>query len=171
MHRDEPNYIEIIPVITVCPNKKWNYVQKLCYLLVHSISFSFLTGPEPAKEAVLRAKDGVRAYTPHPPRIVPCAPIPDGPPPPYTPTNHIENSPYNPYYTSHSSPPEVRCMGSASENSNPFQFSPQSFGSYQSPEARDDGSTRDSFDSNSSNRNPFHQDDSSRYVFKYVNKM
>jgi len=126
---------------------------------LHEIRY---TGPEPAKEAVLRAKDGVRAYTPHPPRIVPCAPIPDGPPPPYTPTNHIENSPYNPYYTSHSSPPEVRCMGSASENSNLFHFSPQSFGSYQSPEARDDGSTRDSFDSNSSNRNPFHQDDSSR---------
>jgi hypothetical protein len=169
MYTDEPYYNEIIPVITVCPNKKWNYVQKLCYVLVHSISF--LTGPEPAREAVLRARDGVRAYTPHPPRIVPCAPIPDGPPPPYTPTNHIENSPYNPYYTSHSSPPQVHCMGSASENSNPFHFSPQSFGSYRSPEARDDGSTRDSSDSNSSNRNPFHQDDSSRYVFKYVNKM
>jgi len=146
-------------------------VQKLCYLLVHGISFSFLTGQEPAIEAILRAKEGVRAYSRHAPSIVPCAPIPDGPPPPYTPTVHTENSPYNPYYTSHSSSPQVHCVGSASENSNPFHNSPQSFGSYRSPEARDDGSTRDSSDSNSPNRNPFHRDNSNRYVFKYVNKM
>lgn len=140
-------------------------------LLVQSISYSFLTGTEPAKEAVLRAKEGVRTYCRHAPNIVPCAPIPDGPPPPYTPTNHIDNSPYNPFYTSHSSSPHVSCMGSASGNSNPSPFSPQSFGSYRSPEARDDGSTRDSSDSNSSNRNPFHQDGSNRYVYKYVNEM
>jgi hypothetical protein len=62
-------------------------------------------------------------------------------------------------------------MGSASENSNPFHVNPQSFGSYRSPEARDDGSTRNSSDSNPSNRNPFHQDGSNQYVFKYVNEM
>ena len=146
-------------------------MQKLCYLLVHSISFSFLTGTERAKEAVLRAKEGVLAYSRHAQSIVPCAPVHDGPPPPYTPTHHIESSPYNPYYTSHSSSSQVPYMGSASENSNPFLFSPQSFGSYQSPEAKDDGSTRDSSESDLPNRNPFHQDDSNRFVFKYVNKM
>lgn len=124
---------------------------------LHEIRY---TGTEPAKEAVLRAQEGVRAYSRHTPHIVPCAPFPDGPPPPYTPTNDIDSSPYNPYYTSHSSSPHVQCMGSASGNSNPF--SPQSFSSYPSPEARDDGSTRDSFDSHSPNRNPFHQDDSIR---------
>lgn len=171
MPTDEPYYNEIIPVNIFCPNKKWNYVQKLCYLLVHSISFSFLTGSEPAKEVVLRAKEGVRAYSRHAPSMVPSAPIPDGPPPPYTPTNHEDNSSYNPHYTSHSSSPQVHGVGSASENSNPFHFSPQSFGSNRSPEARDHGSTRDLSDCNSPNRNPFRQDANNRYVFKYVNKM
>ena len=139
---------------------------KLCYLLVHIISFSLLTGLDPAKEAVLRAKEGVHAYSRH----APSAPIHDGPPPPYTPTNPIDNSSYNPYYTSHSSSPQLH-MGFASENSNPFHSSSLSLHSYQSPEARDDGPTRDLLDFDSPNRNPFHQDDSNRYVFKYVNKM
>jgi hypothetical protein len=133
--------------------------------------FFFLTGPEPAKEAVLRAKEGVRAYCQHSPSIAPCAPIHDGPPPPYTPTNHIDSSPFNPYYIGHSFSPQVRHMGFASENSNPFRISPQSFGSLRSPEASDGGSTRDTPDFNSPNRNPFRQDDSIRYVFKYVYKM
>jgi len=141
----------------------------LCYLTCPQYFLSFLTGTGPAKEAVLRAQEGVRAYSRHASHIVPCAPIPDGPPPPYTPTNDIDSSPYNPYYSGHSSSPHVHYMGSASGNSNPF--SPQSFGSYRSPEARDDVSTRDSSDSHSPNRNPFHQNDDNRYVFKYMNKM
>lgn len=169
MHTNEPYHNEIMPVITVCPKKKWNFLQKLCYLTCPQYFLSFLTGTGPAKEAVLRAQEGVRAYSRHASHIVPCAPIPDGPPPPYTPTNDIDSSPYNPYYSGHSSSPHVHYMGSASGNSNPF--SPQSFGSYRSPEARDDVSTRDSSDSHSPNRNPFHQNDDNRYVFKYMNKM
>ena len=144
-------------------------MRKLCYITCPYYFLSFLTVTAPAKEVVLRAQEGVRAYSRHAPHIVPCAPIPDGPPPPYTPTNDINSSPYNPYYTSHSSSPHIHCMDSASGNSN--TFSPQSFGSYPSPEARDGGSTRDLSDSHSPDRNPFHQDDSNRYVFKYMNKM
>jgi hypothetical protein len=142
----------------------------LCYILVHNIYIYIyiLTGPEPAKQVVLRAKEGVHAYSQHAASIGPYAPIHDGPPPPYSPTNLINSSPYNPDYTSHSFSSQVH---SAGENSNPFSIMPQSCGSYQSPGANDDGSTRDMSDFNSPNRNPFHPDNSNRYVFKYVNKM
>jgi hypothetical protein len=62
-------------------------------------------------------------------------------------------------------------MGSASENSNPFRISPQFFRPHQSQETSDDSSTRETSGFNSPNRNPFHEDDSNWYVFKYANKI
>jgi hypothetical protein len=123
-----------------------------------------------AKQAVLRAKDQVRAYDRHATLMVPpCAPIPEGPPPPYSPTNHTSSTPYNPVYAPHSCSPDAQSLGF--ENLNPFHINPQPFGSHRSLDTSDDGSVRETSELNSSNTNPFDDEDaSSRYVFTCVNK-
>ncbi|PSN53083.1 hypothetical protein C0J52_09150 [Blattella germanica] len=85
-------------------------------------------------KAVQRAKEQIHAYRRHRGgSVAPCAPIPDGPPPPYSPTNHgpLENAPYNPHYLPQS-PPDTRTLNS----SNPFHSSPERVNSQLSlPEA------------------------------------
>ena len=87
------------------------------------------SGPAAAKQAVQRAREQIHTYRGQSHSITPCAPIPDGPPPPYSPTNHMhDNAPYNPHYLPHS-PPEAQMH----DSSNPFHTSLQfSFGSYRS---------------------------------------
>lgn len=137
----------------------------LSYFIV--VLFLFQTGSGLAQQAVLRAKEQVRVYSRQAPSMVPCAPIHEGPPPPYSPTNHTNSTPYNPHYTPQSFSPEAQGLDFASENLNPFHINSQTFGSHRSLETSEDGSIRET----SPNTNPFNEEDArNRYVFTYVNK-
>lgn len=124
-----------------------------------------------AKQAVLRAKDQVRVYSQHAPNMVPCAPIHEGPPPPYSPTNRTNSTPYNPHYSPNPFSPEAQSLGFASDNSNPFRTSLQTLESHRSLESSDDGSIREASDVNSPSTSPFDEEyASNQYVFTYVYK-
>jgi hypothetical protein len=123
-------------------------------------------GSELAKQVVLRAKDQIRVYNRHAERA--GAPIHEGPPPPYSPTNHVDSTPYNPYYLPPPFSSDTQSLSFANENSNPFCINPPTF---QSHGTNDDGSIRESTDLNSPNTNPFDEEDSSSgYVPNYANK-
>ncbi|XP_021915158.1 uncharacterized protein LOC110827625 isoform X2 [Zootermopsis nevadensis] len=119
---------------------------------LHEMRYS---GSGLAQQAVLRAKEQVRVYSRQAPSMVPCAPIHEGPPPPYSPTNHTNSTPYNPHYTPQSFSPEAQGLDFASENLNPFHINPQTFGSHRSLETSEDGSIRET----SPNTNPFNEED------------
>ncbi|KAJ9587845.1 hypothetical protein L9F63_018717, partial [Diploptera punctata] len=123
---------------------------------LHEIKY---TGPAAAKQAVLRAKEQIHAYRRHAHSTTPCAPIPEGPPPPYSPTNHMsDNAPYNPHYLPHSLP-----EAQTPESSNPFHSSLQyGFQSYRSLPEVSEEQIPENQASFSPRTNPFDEDDNSR---------